>query len=65
MKDAIGEMAGKVWSTLNEKGSMTVAKLKTALSADTFELNAAIGWLAREDKVDVVKTKSTVTVSLK
>lgn len=65
MKDMIGEMAGKVWNILNEKGNMTVTKLKTALNADAFVLNAAIGWLAREDKVEVVKTKTTVTVNLK
>jgi hypothetical protein len=65
MNNAIGEMAGNVWTLLTEKGSLTVAKLKTALKADPFVLNAAIGWLAREDKVDISKTKSSTTISLK
>lgn len=65
MNDKIGEMAGMVWNALNHKGSLTVAKLKTALKADTFILDAAIGWLAREDKIDVSKTKSSITITLK
>ena len=65
MNDAIGEMAGNVWNALNQKGSQTVAKLKTALKADPFILDAAIGWLAREGKVEVSKAKSSITISLK
>lgn len=65
MNDAIGEIAGKVWNDLNDKGNLTVAKLKTALKADVFVLNAAIGWLAREDKIEVSKTKSSITIKLK
>ena len=65
MNNAIGEMAGNVWKVLSEKGSLTIAKLKTALKADPFILDAAIGWLAREDKVDISKTSSSVTISLK
>jgi len=58
-------MTGNVWKVQSEKGSLTVAKLKTALKADPFILDAAIGWLAREDKVDISKTRSSVTISLK
>jgi len=65
MNDAIGEMAGNVWNTLNDKGNLTLARLKTALKADPFVLDAAIGWLAREDKVEVTKAKSSITISLK
>lgn len=55
MLNKIGEAAG----------AATVAKLITALKADTFELNAAIGWLAREDKIDVVKTSRGIQISLR
>ena len=65
MISSIGDMAGKVWSGLNNKGSMSLTKLKTTLKADAFVLDAAIGWLAREDKVNVTKSKTTVTVHLK
>ncbi len=65
MTHEIGETAGKVWEHLNAKGETTVAKLKTALKADAFILNAAIGWLAREDKVTISKVRNSVNVGLK
>ncbi|KAA3615044.1 MAG: hypothetical protein D8M58_11370 [Calditrichaeota bacterium] len=65
MSNNIGETAGKVWDQLNSNGPMTVAKLKTALKADVFTLNAAIGWLAREDKIELGKVRNSVTVTLK
>ncbi|MGD9489215.1 MAG: winged helix-turn-helix domain-containing protein [Calditrichaceae bacterium] len=65
MKYKIGEMSGKVWQTLRRDGEMTISQLKNALSADAFLLNAAIGWLAREDKIEVVKYRNTVKIYLK
>ncbi|RME01499.1 MAG: hypothetical protein D6814_01380 [Calditrichaeota bacterium] len=66
MNESIGVMAGKVWHALNENGNeLTVAKLKSRLKADAFSLNAAIGWLAREDKVNVEKAGNSYKVSLK
>ena len=48
----LGENAGKIWSVLNERGDVldenTLMKL-TNLSDK--ELHAAIGWLARENKI--------------
>ena len=54
MRDIIiefGMNAGKVWKTLNSLGSLTESQLikNTRLSAK--ELHAAIGWLARENKI--------------
>ncbi|MGD9898192.1 MAG: winged helix-turn-helix domain-containing protein [Calditrichaceae bacterium] len=65
MKYKIGEMSGKVWQALRRDGEMTLSQLKKALSADSFLLNAAIGWLAREDKIEVVKYRNTVKIYLK
>lgn len=65
MNASIGEMAGKVWAELSQNGSTTLAKLKTKLAADAFLLNAAIGWLAREGKIEVVKSANTLKISLK
>ena len=65
MKNSIGDMSGKVWQALNDNGAMSVTKLKTVLKADAFLLNAAIGWLSREEKVDVTKKGNTITVNLK
>lgn len=47
----IGVNAGKVWAALNENGKMTESKLKKDTELSSAELAAAIGWLAREGKV--------------
>lgn len=65
MNQAIGEMAGKVWNHLHKNGETTVAKLKTQLKADAFTINAALGWLAREDKVELSKAGNSVKATLK
>ncbi len=65
MIDNIGVTAGKVFSTLESQGEMTLAKLKTAVTSDAFLTEAAVGWLAREDKLNVVKSGRSIKVSLK
>lgn len=54
-KKSIGENAGKVWKYLydskNHRSKFDEIKDGTGLS-DT-ELAAAIGWLAREDKIQI------------
>ncbi len=64
MTHTIGEMAGQVWDALEGGNEMTLAKLKTQLKADAFVLNAAIGWLAREGKIDISKKGTSVKVRL-
>lgn len=46
-----GENAGKVWEALNCKGPLSETKLLTMTMLDERELQAAIGWLARENKI--------------
>ena len=48
----IGETAGEVWKALVEKGPMTFAKLVKAVGAPRDVVMLAIGWLAREDKIN-------------
>ncbi|HLC26453.1 MAG TPA: winged helix-turn-helix domain-containing protein [bacterium] len=61
----IGESAGVVWKALNINGETTLSKLqaKTRLSRDL--LHQAIGWLAREGKLEMQKEKRTTRVFLK
>jgi DNA-binding transcriptional regulator GbsR (MarR family) len=66
MVNEIGETAGEVWSALAEESRpMTVSQLtkKTGLSVD--RLCMAIGWLAREDKLQFSGTKAIIEISLK
>lgn len=61
----IGETAGAIWQALSTNGPLSVAKLaeKTAVNRDLFM--QALGWLAREDKIDISETKRGRIVSLR
>lgn len=50
-KFTIGNNAGIVWSLLNDGRHWTYEELKEASGLTDRDLNAAIGWLAREDKI--------------
>ena len=51
-KEMIGNLAGIVWRTLNEKGKLSFEDLQRETMLDSESVNAAIGWLAREDKIN-------------
>ena len=50
-KQIIGTNAGIVWQLLNDGKRWEYGELKAASGLSDRDLNAAIGWLAREDKV--------------
>ena len=49
----IGNNAGLVWNALNSNGKMTETKLKKETGLASAEFFAALGWLAREGKLNV------------
>jgi hypothetical protein len=51
MKEKIGNDAGHVWNVLNEEGTKSVKELKKLTKLNDKEIYAAIGWLAREEKL--------------
>lgn len=51
-KNQIGTNAGIVWNILKDNTHWEYEDLKAATGLSDRELNAAIGWLAREDKID-------------
>ncbi len=53
MVSEIGETAGNVWRYLKENGDTTITQLAKNVEDDDFLIAAALGWLAREDKVEV------------
>lgn len=65
MVEKIGEAAGVVWRTLNGKEGKTLGQLKeqTGLSSDL--LHQAIGWLAREGKLEMGKEKRATRITLR
>lgn len=63
--ETIGLWAGAVWNALNdENGSLTVKGLKKTTKLKEKEVFAAIGWLAREGKVNVTEIEKDVEVNL-
>ncbi len=57
IKAEVGETAGKVWSLLNSHGPQTLAQMKKKLDVPSELLSFAVGWLAREDKVPLLRRR--------
>ena len=51
-KDQIGSFAGIVWRTLNDKGRLSFEELMHATHLSNDVIWMAIGWLAREGKIE-------------
>jgi hypothetical protein len=61
----VGETAGKVWQLLNDSGPQTLAQLKKKLNGSGELVGFALGWLAREEKIDISQDKKNLKVALK
>jgi len=64
MKTKIGEMAGRVWKTLGEKEEVAVSRLPQLLKENGEIVYQALGWLAKDGKVDFHKKEGKTFVSL-
>ncbi|ACX72640.1 MAG: hypothetical protein GXN95_02195 [Methanococci archaeon] len=63
----IGETAGRVYHLL-EDGEKSLSQIERALRKEGYNSNIvkmAIGWLAREDKICVLKDEKKWTIKLK
>ena len=60
--EKVGELAGKIWVALNENGKLTGKELKKYIKvrADK-ELYLGLGWLLREDKIDVIESDKEIS----
>lgn len=61
----IGETAGLVWSFLRSNGESTLSSLEKGVEAPKSMVSMAVGWLAREGKIEVKDAKRTVRISLR
>jgi hypothetical protein len=61
----IGHVAGEVWGVLSGQGPLTLAAIKKEVEAPGDVVIAAIGWLAREDKLDFLTAGRTVKIALR
>ena len=63
--DGIGVVAGDVWRLLGDQSEQSLTAIKKSIDAPTDVIMAAVGWLAREDKLEFKKIGRTVKVSLR
>jgi hypothetical protein len=54
----IGANAGKVWSTLNSQKEVDISSISRITQIDVKDAYSALGWLAREDKIEGTKPKT-------
>jgi hypothetical protein len=64
MKERIIEAAGKTWRFLGQNGQTNVSQLAKALKEKDEVVLQALGWLAREDKIDYTVKNRRTFVSL-
>jgi len=64
MRDQIGEAAGRLWELLQKRNELSISQLPKALGETPTLTYQALGWLAREGKVQYRTVKKTIYVSL-
>lgn len=63
--EQIGKTAGAVWKALADNGPTSLTNLIKAVGEPRDTVMQAVGWLAREDKINIVEERRTRTVSLR
>ncbi len=61
----VGETAGTIWNLLDQNGPQTLAQLKKKLDGNGELMNFAVGWLAREEKVEIIEERKTFQIRLR
>jgi hypothetical protein len=64
MSEKIGAAAGQIWMYLKSNTKVSAAQIQKAIKADAALTNQAIGWLAREGKIAIDRSKRTATYNL-
>lgn len=62
--EMIGTNAGFIWNALNENKTLSVKEIKKATKLKEKPLYAALGWLARESKINLEETEEDIVVTL-
>ncbi len=60
MKEKIGSVAGDIWHILRERDEILVSEIPKILNERSMIVHQALGWLAREDKLEF-RTKGQKT----
>lgn len=65
LEEQIGFSAGEIYNYLHENGTTSFAKMKKELDLKGNFADLGLGWLARENKVEISQKGPAVKVSLK
>lgn len=65
MMETIAQSAGQIWHYLDENGEVTLARMKKDLDLKGNFTELGLGWLAREDKIDIEKRGPHTKVRLR
>ena len=65
MSETIGATAGKIWEYLEENGPTSVTKVTKETELNRNDVQRAIGWLAKEGKLNFEMEGRTELLSLK
>ena len=64
MTEKIGNNAGSIWSYLSENGEKGLKDVKKACKLTEKDMYAALGWLAREEKIGFETLTDDIKVRL-
>jgi len=65
MSNTIGTAAGKIWHFLEKNGPASVTKITSETGLGKNDVQRAIGWLSKENKLVIETVGRTETLSLK
>jgi len=65
LQEQIGVSAGQIYDYLMNNGESSFSKMKKELDIKSNFADLGLGWLAREDKIELSKKGAAVNVRLK
>jgi hypothetical protein len=65
MQSSIGFIAGDIWKYLIENGDSSTIKIRASLGISNTMLYLALGWLSKEDKINIISKDYSYKISLK
>ena len=63
--ETIGQSAGQIWEYLNANGEVSLSKMRKDLDLAGNFAEMGLGWLAREDKIEMFRKGSHTKIKLK
>jgi len=61
----VGETAGLVWQSLDRQGPISMTRLVKEVGRPRDQVMQALGWLAREGKVEIIQQRRSRLVALR